>query len=546
VVLSNEYINGLNDPVLDQDAATKHYVDNIASTGITYHDAVLAATVGTLDSATGGTVSYAEPNGAGNGIGAKLTTTGTYNIIDTANIQTIGARVLVKNEANAAWNGVYTYANTTAIVRSVDADEYGSSAAEQLSINDYFFVSSGNVNLGSAWIVSAPVGIITFGTSNILFSQFSSSQAYTANTSAGISLIGQTFNTKVDNTTTAFDGGGNIVVKTSAVLTTPNIGAAIGTSLSTTGNITGANINGSGIGLTNVTAVAVGTLTSLSVTGNTQGGNLRTVGQVSAAGNVSGNNINSTNSIFSTVDVRAGGIISSAGNILTGTGISAVGNIDTSANISGSYFSGNGSQLTGIVATTIGTLSSLSVTGNTVTGNLQSLGTITSASLSVSTGNIGVGNINNNNANGVGNIGSSTIYFNTVFAKATSAQYADLAEKYTSDAVYVPGTVLSFGGSAEVTQSTVDADRRIIGIVSTRPSYIMNAGIESEYTVDVALQGRVPCLVQGTVARGDMMVSAGNGRARAEHNPTFGTVIGKALEDFAGEFGTIEVVVGRL
>ena len=74
----------------------------------------------------------------------------------------------------------------------------------------------------------------------------------------------------------------------------------------------------------------------------------------------------------------------------------------------------------------------------------------------------------------------------------------------------------------------------------------MNAGLEAEYTAVVALQGRVPCFVVGTVRKGDMMVSAGNGAARAEENPQVGTVIGKALENFDGDSGVIEVVVGRI
>jgi len=61
----------------------------------------------------------------------------------------------------------------------------------------------------------------------------------------------------------------------------------------------------------------------------------------------------------------------------------------------------------------------------------------------------------------------------------------------------------------------------------------------------VALVGRVPCKVQGPVAKGDMMVSAGNGKARAEADPKVGAVIGKALEDFNGEEGVIEVVIGK-
>ena len=247
IVLPNTYINGLAQPVQNQDAATKLYVDNLASTGITYHEPVFAATNTTLETATGGTITYAQPNGAGNGVGATLTTTGAFYLIDTANVQTVGTRILVQTQANAVQNGIYTYANTTAIVRSTDADQYGSNSTEEISINDYFFVQSGNTNSGAAFIVSAPAGTITFGTSNIVFAQFSSSQSYSANIAAGLALTGTVFSAKVDNDTTAFDGTGNIIVKTSANLVTPNIGAATGTSLSTTGNLTGGNLVTAGI-----------------------------------------------------------------------------------------------------------------------------------------------------------------------------------------------------------------------------------------------------------------------------------------------------------
>jgi hypothetical protein len=73
----------------------------------------------------------------------------------------------------------------------------------------------------------------------------------------------------------------------------------------------------------------------------------------------------------------------------------------------------------------------------------------------------------------------------------------------------------------------------------------MNAGLESEHVVTVALTGRVPTSVVGAVRKGDLMVAAGAGRARAEADPQVGTVIGKALEDFDGAQGVIEVVVGR-
>ena len=152
----------------------------------------------------------------------------------------------------------------------------------------------------------------------------------------------------------------------------------------------------------------------------------------------------------------------------------------------------------------------------------------------------------NGGANATGNIGSSSSYFNTIYAQATTALYADLAECYLADAEYAPGTVLSFGGGAEVTISNADADVLIAGVVSTNPAYKMNSGLTGDHVVAVALTGRVPCRVEGPVTRGAMMVSAGTGRARAEASPAMGTVIGKAVESFTGTIGTIEIVVGRL
>jgi hypothetical protein len=152
----------------------------------------------------------------------------------------------------------------------------------------------------------------------------------------------------------------------------------------------------------------------------------------------------------------------------------------------------------------------------------------------------------NGGSNAVGNIGSSTTYFNTVFAKATTAQYADVAEMYEADQIIEPGTVVCFGGSKEVTMCKEDACRRVAGVISTNPSYLMNSGQMGDYVVPVALTGRVPVKVTGIICKGDMMVATSNGRARAESDPVVGSVIGKALADFDGQDGVIEVVVGRL
>jgi len=129
---------------------------------------------------------------------------------------------------------------------------------------------------------------------------------------------------------------------------------------------------------------------------------------------------------------------------------------------------------------------------------------------------------------------------------ATESLYADLAENYQADANYSAGTVLEFGGAEEVTTATENS-RRVAGIVSTDPAHLMNGGLKGSNVVPLALMGRVPCLAIGPVVKGDMMVSAGFGYAKADANPATGTVIGKALEALAdGEKATIEVVVGKV
>lgn len=152
---------------------------------------------------------------------------------------------------------------------------------------------------------------------------------------------------------------------------------------------------------------------------------------------------------------------------------------------------------------------------------------------------------NNSTDLGIVSLKWNTVHANTFAGVATSAQYADLAENYLSDADYEPGTVLEFGGKFEVTVAE-DETRKIAGIVSTRPAYLMNSELQGDHIVAVALQGRVPCKVRGKIRKGDMLVSGGSGYARPTQDPKIGTIIGKSLEDFEGIEGIIEVVVGRI
>jgi hypothetical protein len=134
----------------------------------------------------------------------------------------------------------------------------------------------------------------------------------------------------------------------------------------------------------------------------------------------------------------------------------------------------------------------------------------------------------------------------TLFSgNANYANYKDLAENYVADKQYEPGTVLEFGGEFEVTLAE-DETRRVAGVVSTDPAYWMGKDMAGEFVVPIALQGRVPCKVRGIIRKGDMMISAGGGYARPTNDPKMGTIIGKALQNWDGGEGVIEVVVGRL
>ena len=129
---------------------------------------------------------------------------------------------------------------------------------------------------------------------------------------------------------------------------------------------------------------------------------------------------------------------------------------------------------------------------------------------------------------------------------ASSALYADLAERYAADAVYESGTVLVIGGKKEVTVTDKYADTRVAGIVSKNPAYMMNSEAGTDETHPyIALKGRVPCKVVGSINKGDLLVTStypGYAASWASHAQE-GSVIGKALGTQSEGFGVIEVLV---
>jgi len=152
-----------------------------------------------------------------------------------------------------------------------------------------------------------------------------------------------------------------------------------------------------------------------------------------------------------------------------------------------------------------------------------------------------------NNTRDLGASGNkwANVYATTFQGVATTAQYADMAEVYSSDADYEAGTVVKLGGDAEITMTTTHADTDVFGVISTNPAYLMNAEAEG---LPVAMTGRVPVKVIGKVSKGERLVSSDvPGLAWALGDDQYDTraVIGRSLEDKNdGNEGIVEAVVG--
>jgi hypothetical protein len=188
------------DPATALQLATKQYVDGLAATGLVYHAPVQAATTQSLAAQTGGTVTY---NNGASGVGATITLSVALTVLDGYTLLNTN-RILVKDEVNQAYNGVYTWATGgTVLTRSTDTDSYGTGTGD-LSLNDYFFVQNGTVNKGSSYVCTTE-GTIVFGTTAITFAQFSASQVYTA--TSPIDITGTVISL---NTVPVASGGTNL------------------------------------------------------------------------------------------------------------------------------------------------------------------------------------------------------------------------------------------------------------------------------------------------------------------------------------------------
>ena len=515
-----------------------------------------------------------DPNSAGGSDGAviiagNLSVTGNMTYINSNNITTNDLTINMANNAG------------TAAAANGGGIEVGPAGAPYITLT---YNSTSNIWVASNGLsvqgISSATGNITGG--NILTAGLISA---TGNITGGNILGGANVNATTHTGTTvsvsANITGGNVL--TAGLISATGTITSAG-NLSLTGNIVdigelwintsangNINLNPNGTGTTNI---PVGVL---SVTGNIQGGNLRTAGLISATGQVTGSQFNGSgagltsipNSALANTSVTVNGTsiaLGGSGTVtanaatLTGTALNAtvvtssltsvgtLGSLAVTANITG------GNLLTGGLISATGNVSggNLNVTGNIVDTGALSIITGTNGNITLSPN--GTGNINTSanimpTANATANIGSATLSYNTIFAKATSAQYADLAEMYCADAKYAPGTVVEFGGNEEITISGESHSTRVAGIISTNPSYLMNSALDCTNALEVALVGRVPCRVVGTIYKGDRLVASGVPGVATVLDPVKyqpGCIIGKALEAYDSiADGIIEVAVGR-
>ena len=406
-------------------------------------------------------------------------------------------RILVKNETDLAYNGIYVYTSSTVLTRSTDFD-----TPAQMKGGDYVFVQNGYLYINTGWVMTTPV--TTVGTDPVTWTEFSAPLQYTG--SNGIYITGTQISANVDNVTTAIIGG-NIAVANSAQLVTPNIGDATGNTLNLNANLTAGNISSNA--LTTTDSLLVNTYANVGNLITTGYGNIGTDFSVGGNANISGNvvigtgtggNISGINYIFSnvaniTTDIIIGGNANITGNVTANWGyftndISTTGgNANIAANLIANNITSNYALtvLNGNVNFTtspnvsLGSNSNVFLTGGSNgqvlqtdgTGNL-SWYTVSTTSITNGTSNVSIP-VTNGNVNLVSN-GNTTMVITDIGANITgyanitgnlvagnvSATTANLSAANVGTSVVLGNTTVTTTVTwASVTTSSVTANQTI-------------------------------------------------------------------------------------
>jgi hypothetical protein len=445
-------------------------------------------------------------------------TTGTFFPVFVSSSAT-GNRALAAN-ANISFNAATGNLSVTLLNASSNANVGNLGTAGLIVATGN--VTGGNLVTSGALSVTGNANVGNLGTARVIATGNISGTQLISNIATGTAPLVVTSTTTVANLAVA-------TATTAGTVTTaaqPNI-TSVGTltSLGVNGTVTAvaftANtgvFTGNGSGLSAIAGANVTGAVSFATTANAvAGANVSgAVAFATTANAVAGANVSGAVSFATTANAVAGANVSGA--VAFATTANAVAGANVSGQVGNALVSGTVYTAAQPNITSVGTLTSLGVSGALTTTQLTA-GANTTA-----------GNITGN--------------WTLTAGSRMEATYADLAEYYEADVKYLPGTVLMFGGDKEVTLAE-DGTSKVAGVVSTNPAYVMNSTCPGLLTA-VALQGRVPCKVRGKISKGDMLISAGNGFARPNQFPSMGTVIGKALENFDGYEGVIEVAVGRL
>ena len=483
-------------PAVGTDIANKTYVDTIAAAGIHYHAPVFVESPNTAGNLN---ATYNQPGGAGVGVGATLTNAGTQVALTIDGVlMTTTKRVLIYNQTNAFENGVYTVttvgtgATNWVLTRATDADTYAPSSPTSLGQGDAFFVTNGDTGAGEGYVCTT-VGVITFGTTDITFSQFSSSVAYNAGTGLNLNPS-TTFNITAVGTAGTYGSSSNVpVFVTNAqgqVTSVTNTGIAItsgavsGLAASattdttnaaniSTGTLPSGRISGSYTGLTGTGALAAGSLTTgFTAVSAPLGGTGQTtyaVGDLLYA--------STTTALSKLADVAVGNALISGG---VGSAPS-YGKIGLATHVSGTLPVANGG--TGVTAST-GTGSVVLNTSPTLVTPL--LGTPTSGVLTNCTGTaagLTAGTVTTN-ANLTGDV--------TSVGNATTLTNAPVIAKVLTG--YVSGA-----GTVAATDSILQAIQKLNG----------NDATNANLTGPITSVGNATSITAGAIVNADISASAG-------------------------------------